>query len=110
MHANCGNCHNVNTPLVARGLVLRHSVAPGTVGEPAIMTGFDRPTRYPIPGVAPGEAMMIKPGDPSRSAVIYRMATRNPLRQMPPLGTKVVDGDSLALIEKWIREAPKEEK
>lgn len=104
MHANCGNCHNDNTPLVARGLILRHSVAPGAKGEAALLTGVNKPTQYPIPGVPQSEAMMISPGRPERSAVIYRMSTRNPLRQMPPLGTKIVDAASLALIEKWIRE------
>ncbi len=102
LHANCGNCHNANSPLVARGLVLRHSVAQGATGEPAIVTGFNMPTHYPIPGVAPGEAMMIRPGDPARSAVVFRMSTRNPLRQMPPLGTKIVDAESVAAIERWI--------
>ncbi len=104
MHANCGNCHNANTPLVARGLILRHSVAPGAKGEAALATGVKKPTQYPIPGVPQTEAMMISPGRPDRSAVVYRMSTRNPLRQMPPLGTKIVDAASLGLIEKWIRE------
>ena len=104
LHANCGNCHNANSPLVTRGLVLRHSVAPGATGEPAIVTGVNTPTLYPVPGVAPGEAMMIRPGDPARSAVVFRMSTRNPQRQMPPLGTKIVDAASLAVIERWIRE------
>jgi hypothetical protein len=103
LHANCGNCHNANSPLIARGLILRHSVAPGAHGEPAIVTGVNIPTLYPIPGVPPGQAMMIRPGDPARSAVVYRMSTRNPLRQMPPLGTKIVDAESLAVIKRWIR-------
>ena len=104
MHANCGNCHNVNTPLVARGLVLRYTVAPRADGAARILSAVNEASTYPIPGVTPAEAVMIKPGDPARSAVVFRMATRNPLRQMPPLGTKIVDSESLALIEKWIRQ------
>ena len=34
---------------------------------------------------------IIEPGNPARSTVVFRMSTRNPMRQMPPLGSKVVD-------------------
>jgi hypothetical protein len=104
MHANCGNCHNVNTPLVARGLVLRYSVAPGVDGAAGVLAAIGEPSSYPVPGVAPGQAMMIAPAHPERSAVVYRMSTRNPLRQMPPLGTKIVDREAVELITRWIRE------
>jgi hypothetical protein len=32
------------------------------------------------------------------------MASRNPLVQMPPLGTRIVDEDAVRLIRRWIAE------
>ncbi|MGZ5499283.1 MAG: hypothetical protein ACXWHI_11225, partial [Candidatus Aminicenantales bacterium] len=102
MHANCGNCHNPSGPLESRGLILRYSVKPGAADETAIITGLQRPSRFPVPDTAPGTSFFIRPGDPGHSAVVYRMGTRNPLRQMPPLGTKIADEDALKLISQWI--------
>jgi len=107
MHGNCGNCHNPSGPLESRGLILRYSVKPGAPNEAAIVAGLGRPSHFPIPGAEPGASFFIRPGDPAHSAVIYRMATRNPLRQMPPLGTSIEDADALALVKRWIE---KEEK
>ena len=104
LHANCGNCHNLAGPLEARGLIFRHSEKPGAAGGSAVTASIGRPSHYPIPGAAPGTSFFIQPGDPDHSAVVYRMATRNPLRQMPPLGTKIVDDEAVSLITRWIRE------
>ena len=46
----------------------------------------------------------IVPGDPAASVLALRIGTRNPLVQMPPLATRVVDRLALELIEAWIRE------
>jgi hypothetical protein len=43
-------------------------------------------------------------GHPDASVVVQRMASRNPLVQMPPLGTQLVDEEALALIKRWIAE------
>lgn len=102
LHANCGNCHNLSGPLEARGLVLRHSVKPGAPAEPAIVAGLGRPSHFPIPGAEPGTSFFLRPGDREHSAIVYRMSTRNPLRQMPPLGTAIADDDVLELIGRWI--------
>jgi hypothetical protein len=32
------------------------------------------------------------------------MASRNPIAQMPPLGTRLVDEEAVALIHRWIAE------
>jgi len=38
---------------------------------------------------------------------VQRMATRDPRRQMPPIGTAVPDADGLALLRRWItQQAP----
>jgi len=58
-----------------------------------------------VPDTAPGTSFFIRPGDPGHSAVVYRMGTRNPLRQMPPLGTKIADEDAVGLISQWIEKS-----
>ena len=112
MHGNCGNCHNPSGPLESRGLILRHSVKSEAADEMAIVAGLRRPSHFPVPGAAPGTSFFIRPGDPGHSAIVYRMATRNPLRQMPPLGTEIADEDALNLISRWIEKdlVNKEEK
>ena len=44
------------------------------------------------------------PGHPEASALLLRMRSRHPLLQMPPLGTKLVDAEAVALLERWITE------
>jgi hypothetical protein len=102
LHANCGNCHNAGGSLDVLNLLLRHSMAAAVSGEPALKTGLNKTGNFRIPGTAPGETFLIKPGDPEHSAVVYRMSTRNPLYQMPPLGTKLADAEAVDLVRRWI--------
>ena len=44
----------------------------------------------------------IVPGDPAASLLIARIASRDSPRQMPPLGTHLVDEEALALLTRWI--------
>ncbi|HEY0706711.1 MAG TPA: hypothetical protein VGG33_07940, partial [Polyangia bacterium] len=46
----------------------------------------------------------IHAGRPDTSVLVTRMRSRDPLVQMPPLGTQLVDQQGLALIERWIAE------
>jgi hypothetical protein len=102
LHANCGNCHNVNSPLSPLGIILRHSLAPNTSGEAALQTSVNRIGQFLIPETKEGETFFIRPRDPERSSVVYRMASRNTTYQMPPLGTKIADSKAVDLIRKWI--------
>jgi hypothetical protein len=104
LHANCGNCHNPLGTLEALNLLLRHSAAVNALSEPALMTAVNRKGRFRIPGVEPRTTFLIRPGDPAHSAVLFRMSTRNPFYQMPPLGTKLADVDAVNLIKRWIQE------
>jgi hypothetical protein len=104
LHANCGNCHNPGGAAEVLNLQLRHLVAPGATGEPALATGVNKSGEFAIPGAPPGETRFIRPGDPAHSSVLYRMATRNPLEQMPALGTKIADAEAVQLIRRWIQE------
>lgn len=104
LHANCGNCHNPAGSLESLSIILRHSVAPDALEKTAPKSAINRTGRFRIPDTKPGETFLIRPGDPEHSAVAYRMATRNPFRQMPPLGTKIADAEAVNLISLWIKE------
>jgi len=50
-----------------------------------------------------GEAeVRVDPGKPEHSVLFRRMGVRDPLDQMPPLGTEKPDREALALLERWI--------
>lgn len=104
LHANCGNCHNPGGSLDTLNLLMRHSVAENSPGEPALEAAVNHKGRFRIPGVEPGGTFFIRPGDAEHSSVLYRMSSRNPFRQMPPLGTKLADLEAVQLIRLWIEE------
>jgi mono/diheme cytochrome c family protein len=104
LHANCGNCHDSAGPLAPVGLDLRHLVgAPPGAQEPALRA-IARPSRFQVPGPSRHATAWISPGDPALSSVVARMASRNPVAQMPPLGTQVVDEEALSIIRRWIEQ------
>ena len=102
LHANCGSCHDRQGPLAPVGLALAHEVG-SRDGMTAVLASVRAPSRFRIPAVA-GDSFRVVPGRPELSALIYRMRSREPVAQMPPLGSAVVDKDGVALIERWIRE------
>ncbi len=52
------------------------------------------------------DAMIIVPGDPYSSLLLYRMSKLGYAR-MPYIGSRVVDSAGVALIEEWIRSLPR---
>jgi hypothetical protein len=113
LSANCGGCHNATDPLSSVGMFLKRSVITTPEGtEQELKSVIGCPSKYQIPDKGPYDCYRISPGDPSTSAIVYRMSTRDPYRQMPPLGTKIVDKEAVDLITKWIQEdlAHKKEK
>jgi len=95
LRSNCATCHNGSGPLATLGMDL----ASDAIGTTAGVTG-----RWLVPGVAPERSRRVAPGHPEASAIVARMRTRWPAGQMPPLGTRVVDEEALALISAWISE------
>jgi hypothetical protein len=93
--ANCGGCHNAAGPLARVGLDL-------TSVESVHASALDAPGRWVVPGQAADTSRSIAPGAPERSAIVYRMGSRRPSSQMPPLGTQVVDEEALALVKRWV--------
>lgn len=102
LSANCGSCHNERGPLVSLGLYLQHTS--DVPVEPGFATTVGVPGEYVTPGAGGDSSRRIAPGLPDSSAIVYRMSSRRPVSQMPPLGTSVVDTQALELIRAWIAE------
>jgi hypothetical protein len=80
LHGNCGHCHNDNDTRVPVDLTLAQSLAGGSAQSDRVL--------HPLIAVG--------------GRLLARVSSRNPRTQMPPLGTRRVDTDALALLERWI--------
>jgi len=101
LFGNCSNCHNARGPLAELGLDFDVSVRAGEP-IPTLTTSVGKRSRYVAPGAA--RSLRIAPGQPEDSTLALRMKSRTAAVQMPPLGTRVADGEAIALIERWISE------
>jgi hypothetical protein len=106
LHGNCGHCHNDNATRVPVELTLAQSVTGGAAGvERVLRSMIDAGARFRPHGAS--EALrLITPGRPDMSVLIARVRSRNPQTQMPPIGTRLIDAEALALLERWITEKP----
>ena len=105
LSGNCGGCHNTTDPLSSVGMFLKRSVnrSPGAMAK-ELESVIGHRSKYQIPGLGAGDSYRIYPGHPEQSSVVFRVSSRNPYRQMPPLGTKIVDTLAVDLITRWIEE------
>jgi hypothetical protein len=102
LHGNCGHCHNSAGPLASLELALAYELEGGRAGSPAALDStVGRPSRF-RPRENDAVAQRIAPGTPGGGVLAMRMKSRNPLTQMPPLGTRVPDAEAISLIERWI--------
>jgi len=109
LHGNCGHCHNDNGSPAPVDLVLAQSAATNAMSyESMVGSLMGKASRYRTRGM-PANAPLIDAGRPDTSVLIARMRSRDPLMQMPPLGTQLIDTESLKLIEHWIRNSPEKE-
>lgn len=101
LHANCGHCHNVNggswpdTDMTLRWTYGESDLAASALGKSSLgvaTRSFQDPER----------PFRIAPGDPTRSAVAFRMGTRVDGGAMPPLATETVDGTGVGVVNSWI--------
>lgn len=100
LHANCGHCHHAQGAPVP--LVLAQSVADAAGSAARVRASLlDEPARWRPAGAA-GDARRVVPGRPGASLLLQRMRSRDPLQQMPPLGTRLADPDGLAAVAAWI--------
>jgi hypothetical protein len=104
LHGNCSNCHTGAGELASLDFSLHYPLdAPAGQAPPALLTTLGRPSKF-RPGAWTAPADRLRPGDPDTSVLVARMSSRNPVLQMPPLGTRVVDEDAVRLIRQWIAE------
>jgi hypothetical protein len=104
LHANCGSCHTGAGEMKSLGFVLNYMIAgPPAHVPPAVKTSVGRLSQFTIEDT-PDVTERIAAGQPELSVLVARMASRHPVLQMPPLGTRVVDTEAVQLIKRWIAE------
>lgn len=99
LDANCSQCHSAGGSASQSGLLLSwFDTAPGadqtTWGVCKVPTSAG--------GATCGLTHDIVPGNPDQSILVCRVESRDPQVQMPPLATKRVDEQGVALIREWI--------
>ena len=100
LHGNCGGCHNAEGPLAPLGLVLAYP-ADAAGADDALASAVGRSSRFRA--ADHGDATLrIAPGDAARSVLALRIRSRDPSRQMPPIGSLVADDEAAGLVEQWI--------
>ena len=102
LHGNCGMCHTGAGEMASLGFVLQYTFDVGR-GEPApaLRTSLAQASHFQA-AAHPHARDRIAPGAPDASMLLARMASRHPVLQMPPLGTRIVDADAVALLRRWI--------
>jgi hypothetical protein len=106
LHGNCAHCHHRSgggiDNAVPLDLTLAQSVAPVADGAGQVRRSMlAAPARFRPPGHG-DQAELVVPGDAAASVLFHRLRSRNPMVQMPPLGTRVRDEQALALLQRWI--------
>jgi cytochrome c553 len=82
LHGNCGHCHNETDNRVPVDLTLAQSVIAGSANSDRVLSSLLN----------------------VRNRLLARVSSRNSQKQMPPLGTRHIDVEALALLERWISE------
>lgn len=104
LHANCGGCHTDAGELGSLEFGLNYRLTgPVDWGPSVLLTAVGRASHFKVPD-ADDVVERVCAGRPEKSVVLARMSSRNPLLQMPPLGSRVVDDEAVALVRRWIAE------
>jgi cytochrome c553 len=105
--ANCGTCHNTSGDTTYAGPSLKHSdvAADGDAVSRALLGQF---TAWQVPGRPDGTTRMLDSFAPEASAMLYRMRSRRPSSQMPPLGTVLRDETAIKAVEAWLASVAKD--
>jgi len=96
LHANCGHCHNDSGPMLLVDMILSQTGRGSTDAVLDSLVGRTSDFR------AYGHDKRVVSGRPDESVLVMRMRSRNPIMQMPPLGTRIPDTEGIALVENWI--------
>jgi len=104
LNANCGGCHTGIGELSSLSFALNYTLLrPAGDPAPALATSVGRTSKFKVPA-ADDVIERVCAGRPEKSVLVARMESRNPLVQMPPLGTRIVDDEAVGLIKRWIAE------
>jgi len=95
LHANCSMCHHPGGNAIV-SFYLRRDL-------PFDKLNTDKGTGIGTFGMH--NAKIIVPGDPYRSLLMYRMSKLG-YGRMPYIGSRLVDGAGVSLIDEWIRSLP----
>ena len=101
LHGNCGHCHNDDGPLAVLEMNLSQRASQGFAPGAVTRSILAVPSQVSAAGAPRGTARLA-PGHFSGSAIAVRMRSRDPLQQMPPLGTSQMDAGALALLADWV--------
>ena len=99
--ANCAMCHNGQGDISALGPIIRYRELLED-GDAVARSLLGQPTRFQHPKAAEGSTVLVNTGEPDLSAILFRMRSRSPSYQMPPLGTVVRDQKAVDAVTKWI--------
>jgi hypothetical protein len=105
LHGNCGNCHNDEGPLAVLDMTLAQRVAAPSASGAVLRSIVGVESQFRPPS-APAAENRIAPGHLDTSVIAVRMNSRDPIQQMPPLGSAAVDAEALALLKRWIEGLP----
>jgi cytochrome c556 len=100
LHANCGTCHNDRSFVMARtpiSLWLTVDSLASLEGTAPYQTAVGKRT-----GLDGEHELLIAAGAPEQSEIVARMLQRGTEEQMPPIASKKIDPDGVALVESWI--------
>ena len=103
LHGNCSFCHTLSGELASLKFSLQYPVGAPVDEPPAMSTTIGKTSKF-VPSVWEAAGDRVRAGDPDRSVLAFRMESRNPVAQMPPVGSRLVDEAAVALIRKWIAE------
>ena len=101
LHGNCGHCHNDAGPLAVLEMTLAQRVTQAAPQNDVMRSLVGVPSQFRAAGV-PAAVERVAPGRAGASVLALRMNSRDPLEQMPPLGTTEADPEAFALVARWI--------
>lgn len=107
LHVNCGHCHNPNSQIYINNqtqMELRLTV--GTLGAlsttPVYQTAVSHSAQLPVEG----RTVIVEPGMPDASSLMFRFESTNPSYHMPALGSEVMDPAGQMTLRDWITNIP----
>ncbi len=92
---NCAHCHKADGSASNSGLWL------GWTESDPVKIGLGKHPTAAGRGSG-GRIMVVEPGQPDQSILVFRMASDEAGIAMPELGRSVIDEDGLALVREWI--------